>query len=138
MSTDHTIYLEAHGTGTRVCDPAELEAISKALGTDSREKELLVGSVKTNIGHSEAAAGIAGLIKCILVLENSKIPPTIGIWNLNPRVPSKRWNLQVADRLTSWPSNDKIWRISISSFGASGTIAHVVLDGSEAYWDAHN
>ncbi|KAI6355517.1 hypothetical protein MCOR25_008163 [Pyricularia grisea] len=124
-----TGYVEAHGTGTKVGDPAELEAIAKALSTAERAKQLLVGSVKTNIGHLEAAAGIAGLVKSILMLEKAQIPPTIGIKNPNPRVKWSEWKLQVNEALLPWHKElNQPRRIGISSFGASGTIAHAIVD----------
>ncbi|TLS24973.1 hypothetical protein PpBr36_06863 [Pyricularia pennisetigena] len=124
-----TGYVEAHGTGTKVGDPAELEAIAKAMKTAERAKQLMVGSVKTNIGHLEAAAGIAGLVKSILMLEKAQLPPTIGIKNFNPKIEWDQWKLQVNDVLLPWPKDsDQPRRIGISSFGASGTIAHAILD----------
>ncbi|KAI6316431.1 hypothetical protein MCOR30_009327 [Pyricularia oryzae] len=134
-----TGYVEAHGTGTRVGDPAELEAIAKAMGTVGRAKPLLVGSVKTNIGHLEAAAGIAGLVKSILMLENAQLPPTIGIKDPNPKIKWDEWKLQVNQALSPWhqePGQPR--RIGISSFGASGTIAHAIIDeGGKSTNDEH-
>ncbi|EME41547.1 polyketide synthase-like protein [Dothistroma septosporum NZE10] len=121
-----TEYVEAHCTGTKVGDPAELAAVHQTLGQGA--EPVLIGSVKTNIGHLEGAAGIAGVIKAILILERGSIPPTIGIQKLNPRCEWQKWRLRIADKLTEWPATEELRRISISSFGASGTIAHAILD----------
>lgn len=84
------------------------------------------------IGHLEGAAGIAGVIKGVLMLEKAQIPPTIGIKSLNPRVDWEKWRLRVVDNLMPWPEGNGPRRISISSFGASGTIAHAILDDAGA------
>ncbi|CAK4034819.1 fatty acid synthase S-acetyltransferase [Lecanosticta acicola] len=123
-----TRYVEAHGTGTKVGDPAELEAIHSTLGTEAKTP-ILLGSVKTNIGHLEGAAGIAGMIKSVLILEKGQIPPTIGVQNLNPAINPKHFH--VVDELTSWPTGAGPMRISISSFGASGTISHAILEAAK-------
>ncbi|KAK1580580.1 fatty acid synthase S-acetyltransferase [Colletotrichum navitas] len=133
LPTSQTGFVEAHGTGTKVGDPAELEAISKALGTTTGKQHLLVGSVKTNIGHLEAAAGIAGLIKAVLMLEKAQIPPTIGIKHLNPRIKWDEWKMTVPEELIPWPSIQGPRRIGLSSFGASGTITHAIVEDGEEY-----
>lgn len=85
LSPDQTAYVECHGTGTPVGDPLELEAIHKAMGNSpSRESPILVGSIKPNIGHSEAASSMGTLIKAIMALENGMLPPTAGLTKLNP------------------------------------------------------
>nr|XP_036584023.1 polyketide synthase [Colletotrichum truncatum]KAF6793282.1 polyketide synthase [Colletotrichum truncatum] len=133
LSTSETGFVEAHGTGTKVGDPAELEAIAEALDTMNAKNDLLIGSVKTNIGHLEAAAGIAGLIKAVLMLEKAQIPPTIGLKQLNPKIKWQEWRMSVAEELMPWPSRPGVRRVGISSFGASGTIAHAVLDDGDTY-----
>lgn len=130
LPTNQTTVVEAHGTGTSAGDPAELEAIAEAMGTNS---DLLVGSVKSNIGHLEAASGIAGLIKAILMVEKAQIPPTIGIRELNPRIDWQALRMQVVEKLMPWPCGPGPRRVGVSSFGASGTIAHAVVDDADVY-----
>ncbi|KAL4794077.1 hypothetical protein BDV19DRAFT_390587 [Aspergillus venezuelensis] len=128
-----TQYFEAHGTGTQAGDPTELEAVSLTIGSAlPADKKILVGSVKPNIGHTEAAAGIAGVIKGVLALENGLIPPNILFNNPNPKIQFQKWKVDVPTGLTPWPS-DGVRRMSVNSFGAGGTNAHAVLDGAEYY-----
>jgi acyl transferase domain-containing protein/acyl carrier protein len=122
-------YVEAHGTGTSLGDPIEMEALATVFGPHHpKDRPLHVGSVKTNIGHLEAAAGIAGLLKAILALTHEAIPP-----NLHFRVPSRRipWEaipIRVPDALTPWPRGDAPRIAGVSSFGFSGTNAHVLIE----------
>jgi acyl transferase domain-containing protein/NADPH:quinone reductase-like Zn-dependent oxidoreductase/acyl carrier protein/short-subunit dehydrogenase len=122
-------YVEAHGTGTPLGDPIELRAMAAALG-DGRAADvpLIVGSVKTNFGHLEAAAGVAGLIKTVLALQHREIPPHLHFETPNPHVPWDQLPLKVAARGMSWPSNGRRAIAGVSSFGISGTNAHVVLE----------
>lgn len=137
LPTTDTGFIEAHGTGTSAGDPAELEAIAEAMGTKQEVqgpvKELLVGSVKSNIGHLEAASGIAGFIKAVLMVEKAQIPPTIGIQELNPRIDWEALRMRVVEKLRPWPSGPGPRRVGVSSFGASGTIAHAIVDDADAY-----
>lgn len=137
LPTTDTGFIEAHGTGTSAGDPAELEAIAEAMGTKQEvsgsAKELLVGSVKSNIGHLEAASGIAGLIKAVLMVEKAQIPPTIGIRELNPRIDWDTLRMRVVEKLRPWPSGSGPRRVGVSSFGASGTIAHAIVDDADQY-----
>lgn len=96
LSLSSTDYFEAHGTGTPIGDPIEAQGIASAF-SDYRtlEHPLIIGSVKANIGHLEAVAGIAGLIKTILVLEKGIIPPIAHLESLNPAIPAKEWKLRV-------------------------------------------
>ncbi|KIA76017.1 polyketide synthase [Aspergillus ustus] len=128
-----TQYFEAHGTGTQAGDPTELEAVSLTIGSAlPGDKQILVGSVKPNIGHVEASAGIAGVIKGVLALENGLIPPNILFNTPNPKIQFQKWKVAVPTALTPWPS-DGVRRMSVNSFGAGGTNAHAVLDGAEHY-----
>ncbi|KAJ0418705.1 hypothetical protein BJY00DRAFT_314616 [Aspergillus carlsbadensis] len=128
-----TQYFEAHGTGTQAGDPTELEAVSLTIGSAlPADKKILVGSVKPNIGHVEASAGIAGVIKGVLALENGVIPPNILFNTPNPKIQFQKWKVAVPTTLTPWPS-DGVRRMSVNSFGAGGTNAHAVLDGAEHY-----
>lgn len=120
-------YVEAHGTGTRAGDPIELGALGAVLGQDrSSKKPLLVGSVKTNLGHTEGAAGIAGLIKVALSLKHGLIPPSLHLSQYNPNIPWQELKLNIPTGLTSWDSARQ--RIAgVSAFGIAGTNAHLVL-----------
>ncbi|ULP40954.1 type I polyketide synthase [Mycobacterium lentiflavum] len=121
-------YLEAHGTGTSLGDPIEAQAAGAALGAGREASQpLLMGSVKTNIGHLEAAAGIAGVIKVILALENELLPRHLHFENPSPHIPWDRLAVQVVDEATAWERNGRPRIAGISSFGFAGTNAHVIL-----------
>lgn len=127
-------YVEAHGTGTALGDPIELQALGAVYGADSARRAggspLLVGSLKTNIGHAEAAAGVAGLIKTVLSLQHRQIPPHL---HCNRPTTHVRWDqlhLQVPHDLTPW-NPDGLRIAGISSFGFSGTNAHVIVAEAE-------
>lgn len=123
-----TSYFEAHGTGTAVGDPIESEAISLAFAERrSRESPLQVGSVKANIGHLEPSAGLAGLIKVVMMLEKARIPPNALLQNLNPKILDKDWNLGFPKSSGPWPK-EGLMRASVNSFGYGGTNAHCVVD----------
>lgn len=121
-------YLEAHGTGTELGDPLEMQAAAAALaaGRDS-EHPLLVGSVKTNIGHLEAAAGMAGLIKVLLSMKHDKIPGQLNFEEPNPHIPWDQLPVEVLVKPTEWP-NPARKIAGVSAFGMSGTNAHVVIE----------
>jgi len=122
-------YVEAHGTGTSLGDPIEARALGAVLGQNrSKEDPLWVGSVKTNIGHLESAAGIAGLIKIILVLQNEEIPPHLHFDTLNPLIDWDHLPLSIPTQAIKWPSGSKPRMAGVSSFGFSGTNAHIVLE----------
>ncbi|WP_293342731.1 type I polyketide synthase [Mycobacterium sp.] len=121
-------YLEAHGTGTSLGDPIEVQAAGAALGKGRDPAQpLLIGSVKTNIGHLEAAAGIAGLIKVILSLEHEELPKHLNFKNPSPHIPWDRLAVRVVDEATPWERNGRPRIAGVSSFGFSGTNAHVIL-----------
>ncbi|HEX4954980.1 MAG TPA: amino acid adenylation domain-containing protein, partial [Thermoanaerobaculia bacterium] len=122
--------VEAHGSGTALGDPIEALALGAAL-RDGRPpgSRVAVGSVKTNLGHLEAAAGAAGLIKAALALEHGEIPPSLHFRRPNPEIPFDRLPLEVPVRLRPWPEHPgRPRRAGVSSFGFSGTNAHVVLE----------
>ncbi|MFW6718569.1 SDR family NAD(P)-dependent oxidoreductase [Streptomyces sp. MAR4 CNY-716] len=123
-------YVEAHGTGTSVGDPVELEALAAIVGERARDRRPLVGSVKTNIGHAEAAAGIAGLIKAVLCLEHRTVPPSLHLKNPNPAVDWESLPLTVPTDATPLPDRGRPAVAGVSSFGFSGTNAHLVLEGA--------
>ncbi|MCG7596928.1 type I polyketide synthase [Mycobacterium sp. PSTR-4-N] len=122
-------YLEAHGTGTSLGDPIEAQAAGAALG-DGREADrpLLIGSAKTNIGHLEAAAGIAGVIKVILALEHETLPKHLNFENPSPHIPWHRLPVEVVTDTTPWRRGDRPRIAGVSSFGFAGTNAHVILE----------
>lgn len=122
-------YVEAHGTGTSLGDPIEIRALASALGGKrSPEQHLKVGSVKTNIGHLESAAGIASLIKVVLALQHQEIPPHLHLKQLNPYVNWDESAVSVVTEALPWKIGEKSRMAGISSFGASGTNAHVILE----------
>ncbi len=124
-------YIEAHGTGTRLGDPIELAGLVKAFeaGTD-RKQFCGIGSVKSNIGHLDVAAGVAGLIKTALALQHRQIPPTINYEAPNQEIDFAASPFHVVDQLTDWQVSKGPLRAGISSFGIGGTNAHVVLEES--------
>ncbi len=129
VSPGQVQYIEAHGTGTLLGDPIEMKALGKVLAQDRLPKNYCaIGSVKTNIGHLEAAAGIAGLIKVALSLKHQKIPPSLHFREPNPYIPFNKLPLQVQQVLGSWPERVGPALAGISSFGFGGTNAHVVLE----------
>ncbi|MCB0167206.1 MAG: SDR family NAD(P)-dependent oxidoreductase [Anaerolineae bacterium] len=117
-------YVEAHGTGTSLGDPIEIKALSAVFG--QRENPLWVGSVKTNIGHLEAAAGVASLIKVVLALHHNQIPPHLHFHQPSPHINWEGLPIQIPTQLTPWPAGRRI--AGISSFGFSGTNTHLVLE----------
>ncbi|HEV7785992.1 MAG TPA: type I polyketide synthase, partial [Thermoanaerobaculia bacterium] len=126
-------YVETHGTGTPLGDPVEVSALSRAfrMSTD-RAGYCAIGSLKTNIGHLNTAAGIAGLIKTILALEHRAIPPSLHFEQPNPRIPFAGSPFFVNARLAGWPAGGTPRRAGVSSFGIGGTNAHVVLEEAAA------
>ncbi|UMB71291.1 type I polyketide synthase [Mycobacterium paraterrae] len=126
-------YLEAHGTGTSLGDPIEAQAAGAVLGEGRADGDpLLIGSAKTNIGHLEAAAGIAGVIKVILSLENEMLPAHLHFENPSPHIPWDRLALEVVKEARPWQRNGKPRIAGISSFGFAGTNAHVILEEAPA------
>ncbi|MEO1404725.1 MAG: polyketide synthase, partial [Cyanobacteria bacterium J06635_1] len=119
-------YIEAHGTGTSLGDPIEVEALGSVFGRDhSSEKPLLLGSVKTNIGHLEGAAGIAGIIKVVLSMQHNIIPEHLHFREPNPHIGWGNLPIKVTAEKTVWERNGKPRAAGVSSFGFSGTNAHV-------------
>lgn len=123
-------YLEAHGTGTRLGDPIEVRAAAAAYGPGrAPTRPLLIGSVKTNIGHLEAAAGIAGVIKTVLALNRGVIPRHLNFEQPSPHIPWKILPVQVVAEATPWEAREgRPRRAAVSSFGFSGTNAHLIVE----------
>jgi amino acid adenylation domain-containing protein len=123
-------YVEAHGTGTPLGDPVEIAALTRAFGPGAGA--CAIGSVKTNIGHLDTAAGVAGLIKTVLALEHGAIPPSLHFEAPNPQIDFAGGPFRVASHLAPWPRNATPRRAGVSSFGIGGTNAHVVLEEAPA------
>jgi acyl transferase domain-containing protein/thioesterase domain-containing protein len=122
-------YVEAHGTGTPLGDPIEVAALAGVLGRRRAAPEpLMIGSVKTNVGHLEAAAGIAGLVKVALALQHREIPPHLHFRSPNPHIPWQSLPIRVVADRTPWPLIDGRRIGGVSSFSFSGTNAHAVLE----------
>ena len=123
-------YLEAHGTGTELGDPVEVQAAAAAYGEGrNADHPLLLGSVKTNVGHLESAAGVAGLIKVLLAMREGVIPRHLHFERPNPRLDWEQLPVRVTKEATRWPQNlDRPLRAGVSSFGFSGTNAHLIVE----------
>lgn len=134
LSLGVTRFVEAHGTGTAVGDPNEADAIGEVFGKfRSEEQPLYIGAVKSNIGHLEGASGMAGVIKALLALERGVIPPNTNFSTLNPKINAKALHLAFPTTSIPWPTDVRIRRASINSFGFGGSNAHVVLDDAFSY-----
>ncbi|HEU4874869.1 MAG TPA: MupA/Atu3671 family FMN-dependent luciferase-like monooxygenase, partial [Pyrinomonadaceae bacterium] len=126
-------YVEAHGTGTVLGDPVEIAALTQAFRTGTEVTGFCpIGSVKTNIGHLDAAAGVASLIKTVLALEHKQIPPSLNFEQPNPNIDFANSPFFVNTELRRWDTNDMPRRAGVSSFGIGGTNAHVVLEEAPA------
>ena len=122
-------YVEAHGTGTALGDPVEVAALTKAFGRTRRKQYCALGSVKTNIGHLDSAAGAAGFIKAALAVQRGEIPPTLHFTAPNPRIDFAGSPFFVSAELRAWPAPPHVpRRAGVSSFGIGGTNAHAVLE----------
>ncbi|MBF0262947.1 MAG: polyketide synthase, partial [Magnetococcales bacterium] len=130
-------YLETHGTGTPLGDPIEIDALSKVFGPERpAEHPLHIGSVKTNFGHLESAAGMASLIKVILSLGNRAIPPHLHCHTRSPQIDWSRAPIDIPTTLTPWPERNRPRRAGISSFAFGGTNAHMILEEAPAPLEA--
>ena len=129
ITADTIGYVETHGTGTSLGDPIEIEALSQAYRRHTNKNQFCaIGSVKTNIGHLNTAAGIVGLIKTALILNNEKIPPSLNFQKPNPQIKFSNSPFYVITQLIDWKRGERPRRAGVSSFGISGTNAHVVLE----------
>jgi phthiocerol/phenolphthiocerol synthesis type-I polyketide synthase D len=125
-------YIEAHGTGTALGDPIELEALNQVFPEHDRAAPLVLGSVKTNMGHLENSAGIAGFIKTVLSLEHGYIPPHLHFKQLTPNASAGASRFTIAADGMQWPEVGRPRRAGVSSFGVSGTNAHVIVEQAPA------
>ncbi|WP_139487904.1 type I polyketide synthase [Brevibacillus dissolubilis] len=122
-------YVEAHGSGTKLGDPIEIEGLARAFGRYTDRKQFCaVGSVKSNIGHLDSSAGIAGLVKTVLSLRNKEIPPSLHFNRPNRKIDFEETAVYVNDELTPWTDDLGPRRAGVSSFGMSGTNCHVIVE----------
>ncbi|WP_234186593.1 type I polyketide synthase [Shinella sp. NM-101] len=129
ISADSIQYVECHGTGTAIGDPIEIEALTQAFRQSTKRTGFCyVGSVKTNIGHLDTAAGVVGVIKAALAVRHGEIPPTLGFEKPNPAIDFAASPFLVADRLAAWPAGGGPRRAAVNSLGVGGTNAHVILE----------
>ncbi len=125
----HVDYVEANGTGTLLGDPIEALALGKVLGSvRPTDAPLLIGTIKTNLGHLNAAAGIASFIKAVLTVQRGHIPANLNFETPNPHIPFEDLRLKVVAEPTDWLSTERVRRAGVSAFGFGGTNAHVVLE----------
>jgi amino acid adenylation domain-containing protein len=133
VSASSIQYVEAHGTGTRLGDPIEIAGLTQAYkDQDGGPGSCAIGSVKTNIGHLDAAAGVTGLIKAALALQHRQMPPSLHFREPNPGLGLERSPFYVNDTLREWPASDEPRRAGVSSFGIGGTNAHAILEEAPA------
>ncbi|KAI1502213.1 hypothetical protein F5X99DRAFT_427602 [Biscogniauxia marginata] len=131
LNLSETGYVEAHMTGTQVGDAIEAEALARTFGKFATREPISVGSVKTNIGHTEPVSGLAAIIKTVYALKHGQMAPNINYEETNPKIKLDEWHLQVPTRLTQWPQGKPL-RASINNFGYGGTNAHVILDSASS------
>lgn len=124
-------YIETHGTGTSLGDPIEVQALGSVMRSEhTAENPVMIGSVKTNLGHLESAAGVAGVIKLVLALQHAEIPPHLHLQQLNPYIAWEEYPLVVPTERTPWLTRDGRRLGGISSFGFSGTNVHIILENA--------
>ncbi len=127
VESESISYIEAHGTGTTLGDPIEMEGLKLAFAS-KRRGDCAIGSVKTNIGHLDAAAGVAGFIKAVLALKHRCIPASLNFETPNPKIDFENSPFYVNTRLREWQTNGQARRVGVNSFGFGGTNAHVILE----------
>ncbi|NJO05777.1 MAG: type I polyketide synthase [Chloroflexaceae bacterium] len=132
LEPEQVSYVETHGTGTKLGDPIEVQALAATYGQAATHQPCILGALKTNFGHLEAAAGIAGLIKTVLALRHATIPPNVHFENLNPHISLDGTRLAIATATQPWPASSAERYAAVSSFGWSGTNAHAILQAAPA------
>jgi myxalamid-type polyketide synthase MxaE and MxaD len=128
ISPGEVQYVEAHGTGTPLGDPIEVLALASAMAEGRNGTPLMLGSVKSNLGHMESAAGVAGVIKAALAMYHGVLPPNRQFQKWNPRIPESPFAIQVLTETTAWPTNGKHRFAGVSAFSFGGTNVHLVLE----------
>ncbi len=132
VDSQEVSYIEAHGTGTPLGDPIEVRSLGNVYCQTSRERPLMIGSVKTNVGHLEAGAGVISIMKVVLAMQHEKIPPHLHFHEPNPHIPWSEMQLEVPTKLTDWSQGEKPRIAAISGFGISGSNAHVLVEEAPA------
>lgn len=131
-------YVETHGTGTQLGDPIEIKALTQAFRTSTKQKQFCaIGSVKTNVGHLNIAAGVTGLIKTVLALKHKQIPASLHFEKPNPEIDFANSPFYVNTKLSEWQTNGTPRRAAVSSFGIGGTNAHVILEEAPVVQTCH-
>ncbi|KAI1125350.1 polyketide synthase [Nemania abortiva] len=125
-----TDYVECHGTGTPVGDPIEVDGVGRCF-SPREGPPLLIGSVKTNVGHSEGASGLTSILKVVQAFEKGQIPPSYGVVKLNPKLILEERNMKIATQVEQWPRS--LRRASINSFGYGGANGHIILESIDSY-----
>ncbi|MEH2206138.1 MAG: condensation domain-containing protein [Nostoc sp.] len=134
LEAETITYIEAHGTGTSLGDPIEIAALTQAFQSSTKNKNFCaIGSLKTNIGHLDAAAGVAGLIKTVLALKHKQIPPSLHFEEPNPQIDFANSPFYVNNKLSEWKVDKHPRRAGVSSFGIGGTNAHVILEEAPVF-----
>jgi len=128
IKAEEISYIEAHGTGTPLGDPIEIQAIAEVMKHRPKDQPLIIGSVKTNIGHLESAAGIAGVIKTVLALQYREIPAHVNFTTINPHIPNRKLHLHIPVEKMPWNAEGQRRLAGVSSFGFGGTNAHIILE----------
>ena len=131
LTADSISYLETHGTGTSLGDPIEFQGLRQVFDAQSCDRQFCaIGTVKTNIGHLEAAAGIAGLLKVVLAVRPRRLPPSLHLADINPDIEFETSPFYFNDRSKPWSSRNGVLRAGVSSFGFGGTNAHLIVEQS--------